>query len=136
MLYRIVLRRHTVVSPLRRTIHTSPYLGSASAKHTADSYTKDDVDPTPPSDSSVYRVDASSENVQKPHEAPSGPWSRAGVQTSEYQSMSKTEPYTAPGQELRYGGKETLSKDKGPETSKPDEGPDGKASSGRMPESR
>ncbi|KAH0588270.1 hypothetical protein J132_02604 [Termitomyces sp. J132] len=134
MLSRNILLRSTLIFPLRRTLYTSPSLSNAAAKHTADSYTKDDVDPTPPSDSTVYRVDASSENVQKPHEAPSGPWSRAGAKTSEYQSMSKTEPYTVPGQELRYGGKETLSKDKGPETSKSDEGPDGKASGGRIPE--
>lgn len=134
MLHRIVLRSSTLALPQRRTVRTSSFLYDASVKHTADSYTKDDVDPTPPSDSSVYRVDASSENVQKPHEAPSGQWSRAGIKTSEYQSMSKTEPYTVPGSELRYGGKEALSKDKGPETSKSDEGPDGKASGGRIPE--
>ncbi|KAG6887817.1 hypothetical protein C0995_012467 [Termitomyces sp. Mi166 len=132
MFSRLVLRRSTLVLPLRRSIYTSPSLSNAAAKHTADSYTKDDIDPTPPSDSSVYRVDASSENVQKPHEAPSGPWSRAGVKTSEYQSV--TESYTVPGQELRYGGKEALPKDKGPEMSKPDEGPDGKDSGGRRPE--
>ncbi|KAG6916459.1 hypothetical protein DXG01_006726 [Tephrocybe rancida] len=136
MFSRIVRNRSTLAFPLRRTIYATPMLSNAAAKHTSDSYNRDDVDPTPPSDSSVYRVDSSSETVQKPHEAPSGEWSRAGTRTSEYQSASQTEPYAAPGQELRYGGKEALGKDKGSETSKSDEGPDGKASGGRKPEGR
>ncbi|KAF5369685.1 hypothetical protein D9615_010161 [Tricholomella constricta] len=117
--------------------HTSRAVcsGNAEIKHTADSYQKD-VDPTPPSDSSIYRVDPSSECVQKPHEAPSGEWSRAGTRTSEYQSVSKTEPYTLPGKDTRYGGKESWAKEKGPETSKRGEGPEGKDSGGRKQERR
>ncbi|KAG6815960.1 hypothetical protein H0H87_009873 [Tephrocybe sp. NHM501043] len=136
MFSRLVQIRGALAVPLRRTIYASPTISNAAAKHTSDSYNRDDIDPTPPNDTSVYRVDSTSEKVQKPHEAPSGEWSRAGVKTSEYQSASKTEPYAAPGQDLRYGGKESYVKDKGPETSKPDEGPNGKASGGRKPEGR
>ncbi|KAG5642496.1 hypothetical protein DXG03_002720 [Asterophora parasitica] len=118
-----------------RTIHTSRALANVERKHTTDSYNKD-IDPTPPQDSSIHRVDSFSENVQKPHEAPSGQWSRAGTQTSKYESVSKTEPYTAPGQDQRYGGKELLANEKGSETSKPGEGPEGKASGGRKPEGK
>ena len=53
--------------------------------HTPDSYSKE-VDHTPPSDAKVHRVDPDSDRVQKPHEAPSGEWSRAGVKTDEYRT--------------------------------------------------
>jgi hypothetical protein len=75
----------------RRYIHTTLPLSAASTnskdtgsvRHTTDSYAKD-VDNTPAPDHQVYRIDPSTENVQKPYEAPSGEWSRAGVKTSEY----------------------------------------------------
>ncbi|KAG6859048.1 hypothetical protein C0991_001445 [Blastosporella zonata] len=120
MLIRIARLRSTVAFPQRRTFLTSPTIFNEATKHTSDSYNRDDVDPTPPSDSSVYRVDSLSEMVQKPHEPPSGKWSRTGVEAG---VGGKQEPYAEEGQELRYGGKESLAKDKGPETSKPDEGP-------------
>jgi hypothetical protein len=132
------IRSMTALHP-RRFFHSSSSVLSKSKapahNHNQDSYNRE-VDPTPPPDSSIHRVDPSSDNVQKPHEPPSGEWSRAGTKTSEYQSMSKTEPYAAPGQDKRYGGKEMYSKDKGPETSKPRDGPEGKASEGRKPEGR
>ncbi|KAG6829424.1 hypothetical protein H0H92_004570, partial [Tricholoma furcatifolium] len=106
MLHTIIRGRNALSIPLRRTFYASSILRNAAAKHTADSYNKDDIDPTPPSDSSVYRVDSSSDAVQKPHEAPSGEWSRAGTKTSEYQSKSKTEPYVAPAEQLKGGEKE------------------------------
>lgn len=67
--------------PLSTTSTASKSAGSV--QHTADSYAKD-VDDTPAPDHQVYRMDPSNENVQKPYEAPSGEWSRAGVKTSEY----------------------------------------------------
>jgi len=119
----------------RHLLHTSSPLLSTKT-HTTDSYAKD-VDSTPASDSKVHRVDPNSDHVQKPYEAPSGPWSRAGVQagvpTGEYQTVSKTQPYAAPGEDRRYGGKEPY---KGKETSHPGGGPEGKESSGRKPEGR
>lgn len=77
---------------LRAPIHStalrrSEQLQKSSESHTADSYSKD-IDYTPPEDTKIHRVDSSSENAQKPHEAPSGQWSQAGVKTSEYQSRS------------------------------------------------
>ncbi|KAF8076996.1 hypothetical protein FPV67DRAFT_1473518, partial [Lyophyllum atratum] len=118
----------------RRRIHTTPaLLGESQApRHTTDSYNKD-VDPSPPSDSKIHRVDPGSENVQKPHEAPSGEWSRAGTKTGEYSTVSKSQPYGAPGEDKRYGGKEMYPKEKGPETSKPEDGPTGKTSEGMKP---
>ncbi|KAJ7176228.1 hypothetical protein C8R43DRAFT_556077 [Mycena crocata] len=51
----------------------------SSRSHTTDTYSKD-VDSSPAADSKIHRVDPSSENVQKPHEPPSGKWSAAGVE--------------------------------------------------------
>jgi hypothetical protein len=55
-----------------------------SDSHTADMYLKD-VDVTPPEDPKIHRVDAASESAQKPHEAPSGKFSRAGTETKDYE---------------------------------------------------
>src|ERR1700722_15307114 len=55
-----------------------------SEAHTADTYSKD-VDSTPPEDPTIHRVDSASESAQKPHEPPSGEFSRAGTKTKEYQ---------------------------------------------------
>lgn len=124
-----MLRTALALQP-RRFIHITPLFFNSKPEHNPDSYSKD-VDFTPPSDTSIHRVDPTSESVQKPHEAPSGEWSRAGTRTSEYQSVDKSSQlYAAPGEDRRYGGKEMY---KGPETSKR-EGPEGKASSGRKPE--
>ena len=66
-------------------------------KHTPDTYRKE-VDATPPSDQE-------SDNVQKPHELPSG-YSRAGVKTGEYSSVG-------------YGGKAPFgAKEKGAKSAK------------------
>ena len=124
----------------RRLLHSSSPLFNATGTHTTDSYAKD-VDSTPASDSKVHRVDPNSDHVQKPYEAPSGPWSRAGVQAGvqtpgEYQAASKTQPYAAPGEDRRDGGKEQYADEKGPETSHPGDGPEGKESGGRKPEGR
>lgn len=73
--------------------------------HTPDSYSKD-IDHTPPKDAKVHRVDPDSDRVQKPYEAPSGEWSRAGVKTDEYQTEH---PHTLKGGEsTRYGARKTL----------------------------
>jgi hypothetical protein len=123
--------RATLVVQSRRFVHPSPNTSNSKPPHNPDSYNKD-IDSTPPADATVHRVDPTSEVVQKPYEAPSGPWSRASTQTSEYQSVNKdTQPYAAPGENRRYGGKETYAKEKGPETSKSGEGPEGKAKGGR-----
>ncbi|KAH7887244.1 hypothetical protein F5I97DRAFT_1858642 [Phlebopus sp. FC_14] len=100
-----------------------------------------DVDDSPPQDPSLYKVDAASEAAQRPHEPPSGPWSRAGMRTEEYQTVSKEEPYDIPapgahGLKLRYGGRKRYYEEKEPETSKSDEGPDGSQRWGRMSEGR
>ena len=56
--------------------------------HTPDSYSKD-VDVTPPPDPTTHRVDAASEAVQRPHEPPSGEYSRAGTKTKEFEKERK-----------------------------------------------
>ncbi|KAG1738766.1 hypothetical protein EDB19DRAFT_1877217 [Suillus lakei] len=125
-------------SSLHRSLHSSARLlhpsSGAPKSHSADSYFKD-VDETPPQDPTIHCVDAASEAAQRPYEPPSGQWSQAGVRTSEYEHVSKDEPYDVPrGQakekKLGYGGTERL----GPETSHPGEGPDGQARGGRKPE--
>jgi hypothetical protein len=127
------IRAALVVHP-RRFIHPSPNLSNSKPPHNPDSYNKD-VDATPPADANIHRVDPTSEAAQKPYEAPSGPWSRAGTQTNEYRSVDKdTQPYAAPGENRRYGGKEAYAKEKGQETSQSGEGPEGKAKGGIKPE--
>lgn len=125
---------HTTI-PLR--IVTTPNKGAEgtnSVQHTTDSYAKD-IDDTPAPDHQVHRIDPSSENVQKPYEAPSGEWSRAGVKTSEYTSVNKSDqPYTTnepKGEKPRYGGRSSWAADKGEETSHPGEGPTGTDAGGR-----
>ncbi|KAI0068530.1 hypothetical protein BV25DRAFT_1817380 [Artomyces pyxidatus] len=113
---------------------------SGEADHTAESYFKD-VDSVPPEDSTVHRVDSSSDAVQRPYEPPSGEWSQAGVKTEEYRSVDKHEPYETKSdgqgdEKLRYGGKETYSAEKGQETSQSGEGPEGKSAGGRKPEGK
>lgn len=99
--------------------------------HSTDSYAKD-VDGTPPQDHTVHRVDPTSDTAQKPHEPPSGEFSRAGTKTEEYAHVDTQErPYGVPGNPgQRYGGKEAYEKEKGSETSHPGEGPDGKSAGG------
>jgi hypothetical protein len=58
--------------------------GDDHTTHTPDSYSKD-VDVTPPTDPTTHRVDAASEAVQRPHEPPSGEFSRAGTRTKDYE---------------------------------------------------
>ena len=111
-------------------------------EHTTDTYAKDEFIPS--SDSSVYQVDSNSDAVQRPFEAVSGEWSRAGTQTEEYRHVDHEEPYDAPaedgekvkGERLRYGGKEQYGREKAPETSQPDDGPQGKPAGGHKPEGR
>ncbi|KAI0321973.1 hypothetical protein OF83DRAFT_1039821, partial [Amylostereum chailletii] len=104
----------------------------------ADSYFKD-VDAEPPLDPTVHRVDSASDAVQRPYEAPSGQYSQAGVETDEYRSVDKAQPYDVPenghgGEKLRYGGKEKYGVEKKAETSDASEGPDRKGAEGRKPE--
>ncbi|TFK33482.1 hypothetical protein BDQ12DRAFT_409005 [Crucibulum laeve] len=122
----------------RRLIHnTLPALSTPSKSnppshdHTTDTYAKD-VDATPPPDSSVHRVDPDSENVQKPHEPPSGEWSRAGTRTKYESTGGKKNPYGTKG-----GGEEArpeLQSGKPNETSHPGDGPEGKEVGGRKAE--
>ncbi|KAJ3523753.1 hypothetical protein NMY22_g11297 [Coprinellus aureogranulatus] len=99
-------------------------------QHNPDTYAKDDADPTPPQGDKVFKVDSSSENVQRPTEPLSGEWSRAGARTSEYEHTDSTLK-TPGGPGLRYGGKEKYKEEKGPETSGSSEGPEAKSRGGR-----
>jgi len=137
MLSRFIRPTYYVPVQRARFIHSSAVFlnEKKTVKHSSESYNKD-VDPTPPADSSIHRVDPSSENVQKPHEAPSGEWSRAGIRTDEYRHVSKDQPYSAPHQDRRYGGKQGWAAEKGPETSHSGQGPEGSESQGRKPEGR
>ncbi|KAJ3879451.1 hypothetical protein F5051DRAFT_402862 [Lentinula edodes] len=112
--------------------HTSARRAAAQPKHTSETYNKDDSDMSPPPDSKIHRVDPNSDS-QKPHEAPSGPYSRVGAESAEYNNTNSK--YNG-DHDTRYGGKKQYNEDKGPETSKPDEGPAGKSSQGRKPEGR
>ncbi len=104
--------------------------------HTPDSYSKE-VDTTPAADKTVNSIDPDSETVQRPYEAPSGPWSRAGAKTEEYDHAETGEvekqPYTPQnGSKGRYGARGEWAEEKGFETSGPDEGPAAKSSGGRV----
>ncbi|KAI0307011.1 hypothetical protein B0F90DRAFT_1684376 [Multifurca ochricompacta] len=86
-------------------------------KHSAESYFKE-ADSSPPADSSTYQVDGSSDRIQRPHEAPSGKFSQAGVESEEYRTVDKEEPYD----DLRYGENNSHSSDEGPEGKRAREG--------------
>ena len=116
----------TRVSMSRRSIHVTC---ATSTPHSTDSYNKG-VDDTPPPDSQIHRVDPDSGNVQKPHEKPSNKFSQVGAKSAmdtAYSTVSKDEPYKAPGPTERYGGVEDLKSRDG----EPGEGPEGKDSHGR-----
>ncbi|KAL0581207.1 hypothetical protein V5O48_000795 [Marasmius crinis-equi] len=130
MFSRQVTRSLSVHARSRRALHTSSRW-MKSEQHTTDSYNKD-VDVTPPDDSKIHRVDPGNENSQKPYEAPAGKYSQVGAETA-YQNVSRKEPYKAPGEDQRWGGKEEYYSEKGPETSKPSGGPEGKAKGGMKP---
>jgi hypothetical protein len=68
----------------RATPRPQPTSDAEDTTHTPDSYSKD-VDVTPPPDPTTHRVDAASEAVQRPHEPPSGEYSRAGTKTKEFE---------------------------------------------------
>ncbi|KAJ7653918.1 hypothetical protein DFH06DRAFT_1203206 [Mycena polygramma] len=122
--------------------HLAPASRSASTSHTADSYTKE-VDSSPAADPTIHRVDPSSENVQKPHEAPSGPWSATGVEAgvTNAQGAKHESAGPHPGVGDRYGGKTSYEQEKGgnpQESTRSTEkqGPQGSESGGRKPEGR
>ncbi|KDQ63927.1 hypothetical protein JAAARDRAFT_27593 [Jaapia argillacea MUCL 33604] len=144
----------SAISSSRRGFFTSA--APFQAKHSAESYFKD-VDSSPPPDQKTHTVaDADTEGgaqVQRASEAASGEWSRAGVGEGEdgkdvggYESVSKTEPYSAStpssqeGQsDLRYGGKEKWNEDEGKGkggVSGRGEGPHGGSRGGRGPEGK
>ncbi|RPD81362.1 hypothetical protein L226DRAFT_549960 [Lentinus tigrinus ALCF2SS1-7] len=115
------------------------------SKHTAESYFKD-VDNSPPP-SKTHQVDGSGTgpDVQRPNEPLTGQWSRAGAQTKEYETTSKSETYdTKPSsgpekdQKLRYGNIPGYSASHSTDeaVSKPGEGPEGASKEGRKPEGR
>ncbi|KAG6329686.1 hypothetical protein ID866_9404 [Astraeus odoratus] len=135
---------------------TSTSSSVASGTHTnarAEDYFKD-ADITQPANSSFYKVDASSDDVQFAQDPPaSGQWSQAGEFTQEYRNVSREQPYDVPApaseasslrngpdsgekKKLRYGGREKYAVEKGPETSQPGEGPEGSQREGRKPERR
>ncbi|RPD67421.1 hypothetical protein L227DRAFT_538555 [Lentinus tigrinus ALCF2SS1-6] len=115
------------------------------SKHTAESYFKD-VDSSPPP-SKTHQVDGSGTgpDVQRPNEPLTGQWSRAGAQTKEYETTSKSDTYdTKPSsgpekdQKLRYGNIPGYSASHSTDeaVSKPGEGPEGASKEGRKPEGR
>lgn len=125
--------RLSVLSGQLRSFHFSRSMSSDKTAHSADDYFKD-VDTNPPADSTMHRVDSGSENAQRPHEPPSGKWSKAGTQTNEYRTVNKEEPYDAPGKDrgakTGYGGVKD-SNEKAGRTGVPDEGPHAKDAGGR-----
>lgn len=136
-----VSRRVTALpaTQTRTFFRTTPALADSDAKdgHSAESYFKD-VDSTPPVDSTVHRVDSSSEAVQRPYEPPSGEYSQAGVQTEEYRSTEKSDqPYDAASggeNEARYGATPSYKDDPDMKTSKREESPAEGNADGRKPE--
>jgi hypothetical protein len=121
-----------------RPTYELPKTSSKVSGHSTESYHKE-VDSSPPADSSTYQVDDSSEAVQRPHKPPSGKYSQAGVGSEEYRMMDKQAPYEPPSRgeadkKLGYGGKNQW--EKGRETSRSSEGPDGASAAGRKPEGK
>jgi len=116
-----------------RLLHSSPEL-FASNSHSPDTYAKD-VDETPPDDSQVFRVDPQSDKVQKADEEPSGPYSRAGAMTEEYQTVNKRdEPYETPSKSMKYGAMDKESTEKNPPDNARGQGPEGTERKGRQPD--
>ncbi|KAJ7611392.1 hypothetical protein DFH06DRAFT_1245012 [Mycena polygramma] len=131
-----------VQSHLRQSLAPASCAASTSTSHTADSYSKE-VDSSPAADPTIHRVDPSSENVQKPHEAPSGPWSATGVEAgvTNAQGAKDSSAGAHPGVGDRYGGKTSYEQEKGgnpQESTRSTEkqGPQGSESGGRKPEGR
>ncbi|TFK94880.1 hypothetical protein K466DRAFT_508657 [Polyporus arcularius HHB13444] len=131
-------------SQQRRTFTTSAR--RFDSKHTAESYFKD-IDNSAPSSQKVHQVDSSAtgSDVQRPSEPLTGQWSRAGAQTKEYETTSKTDTYdlkpsSGPEKEekLGYGNTKgtSASHSHDESISKPDEGPEGDNKGGRKPEGR
>ncbi|KAJ3575820.1 hypothetical protein NP233_g839 [Leucocoprinus birnbaumii] len=132
----------STTTSLRATASQAPNQGggqsASNVQHTSDTYAKD-VDSSPAADNQVYRIDELNDNVQKPYEAPSGDFSRTGATSAEYVVMGKDgQPYApkGEGEKQRYGGTKNWPADKGPETSKPGEGPAGSDAGGRKAEGR
>ncbi|KAJ7776000.1 hypothetical protein DFH07DRAFT_73678 [Mycena maculata] len=139
-----------IQSHSRRLTAASYSTAAKPGSHTTDSYSKE-YDSSPAADSKIHRVDPSSENVQKPHEPPSGPWSQTGVDAGvknaqgkktegekktgmkEYSTMSAENPYHAP-KETQFP--KSPNDPNGQETSSGDQGPQGSESGGRKPEGR
>ncbi|EAU86742.1 hypothetical protein CC1G_06503 [Coprinopsis cinerea okayama7 len=135
---------HCTPRRLALTTGTNTSEPQKNTQHTTDSYAKDDVDSTPPpSDSSVYRIDTTSDNVLKPNEDIPNTAKRnlaEGRRPENTTEEGKREGYqnidntykTEGGPGLRYGGKEEWAKEKGPQTSSGNEGPDNKSKAGRL----
>jgi hypothetical protein len=99
--------------------------------HTPDSYSKE-VDYAPPKDEKIHRVDPESELVQKPHESPSGEWSRAGVKADEYRSGEENQPHASKaGKSTHYSVRKTSTEYEEAETNKSNEVQHEKNPSGR-----
>jgi hypothetical protein len=123
-----------------RSIASSRASAYPESDHSADSYFKD-IDSEPPKDSTVHRVDSSSDTVQRPYEPPAGDFSKAGVDAAfKHKNAEKEDPYSTPGdhseEKMRYGGKESYGSEKKPETSGKGDGPTGASAGGRKPEGR
>ncbi|KAM5542382.1 hypothetical protein V8D89_003841 [Ganoderma adspersum] len=130
----------------RRSFSTSHSRFDAKDKekiHTAESYFKD-VDHAPPPSEKTYQVDSANPTVQRPNEAMSGEYSRAGAKTKEYATVEggtyDIPPSTGPekDQKSRYGNTPRYYDEhgSGSKVSKPGEGPEGASAGGRKPEGR
>ncbi|KAJ7140395.1 hypothetical protein C8R46DRAFT_1046907 [Mycena filopes] len=100
----------SLLRPLRITVNGGSasrwQRATASRAHTTASYAKE-VDSSPAADPKIHRVDPSSENVQKPHEAPSGKWSATGVEAGVKNAQGKG---TSPSSQSEEGEKKTAEK--------------------------
>ncbi|TFL07109.1 hypothetical protein BDV98DRAFT_599441 [Pterulicium gracile] len=123
---------------LTRNLLRSPFVlqpvflsrGYAASKHSSETYNKD-ADTTPPPDSKIFRVDASSDAAHKPHEP--APTER----TAPTETSSKEVPYTPKGehgesQDKRYGATGSYE----PSDSHQGGGPESSNAGGRKPEKR
>ncbi|KAI0758167.1 hypothetical protein C8Q74DRAFT_1390841 [Fomes fomentarius] len=115
-------------------------------KHTAQSYFKD-IDNSPARSQKTYQVDGSGTgpDIQRPDEPLTGPYSQAGANTKEYETVAKDDKYDVPpssgpekDQKLRYGNipENASGQTNRTEVSKSGEGPEGSSKGGRKPEGR
>ncbi|KAH6904177.1 hypothetical protein BKA70DRAFT_540215 [Coprinopsis sp. MPI-PUGE-AT-0042] len=112
----------------RRALHSSAQRFAA-AKHTTDTYAKDDVDATPPpSESTVYKIDTTSDTVQKPSEQIPSLESRKSYADVDMAKGKKEGYESVEGSSYKTQGGE---KSSGSSTGAKAKGPTGEAAHGR-----